>query len=77
MKDILKEPHLIVCRKYELAKRYLNLDKNIQCEKPISPASYCCGALTWLAVAPAEVGDSAPTGLRKRGGLSTGEFRRL
>ena len=32
--------------------------------------------LTWLAVAPADVGDSAPSGPRKRGGLSTGEFRR-
>lgn len=55
-------------RRYQLE---LNL---ILCEtqNPVTT----CGALTWLAVAPAAVGDSAPTGLRKRGGLSTGEFRR-
>lgn len=42
----------------------------------VRPSVSECGSLTWLAVAPAAVGDSAPTGLRKRGGLSTGEFRR-
>lgn len=35
-----------------------------------------CG-LTWLAAAPAAVGDSAPPGLWKGAGLSTGEFLRL
>lgn len=49
-------------------------------EKPLyrhRPSASCCrDALTWLAVAPAAVGDSAPMGRRKRGGLSTGEFRR-